>query len=234
MYYIIYEVKNKINGKSYIGKHKTDNIYDDYLGSGKYLKRALKKYGPECFEKMVLFVFDNKIDMDKKEAELVNDEFLKSGNTYNLKLGGEGSFDHLNTGSPEHIERCVQAGKKGYEVSVQTLKSLYGDDYKKRYKETYENGLLKYLKSDDPEIKKQRSHASSKSFQGKHHTEETKRKIGEANSIKQQGVNNSNYGNCWVYSLEEKRNKTIKGNELNFYLSNGWIKGMKMEYFNKK
>ena len=33
-YYFIYQIKNKINNKIYIGKHITDNPNDDYMGSG--------------------------------------------------------------------------------------------------------------------------------------------------------------------------------------------------------
>ena len=44
----------------------------------------------------------------------------------------------------------------------------------------------------------------------KKHTEESKLKIGKANSIKQQGSNNSNYGNCWIYNIDLKENKLIK------------------------
>lgn len=43
MHYIIYETTNNKNGKKYIGCHVTDNLNDEYLGSGKYLKIAIKK-----------------------------------------------------------------------------------------------------------------------------------------------------------------------------------------------
>ena len=45
MYYIIYQITNTINQKIYIGSHCTSNMNDKYLGSGKCLKHAIKKYG---------------------------------------------------------------------------------------------------------------------------------------------------------------------------------------------
>lgn len=45
MYYL-YKTTNLINHKYYIGVHYSEDIdNDDYLGSGKHLKSAIKKYG---------------------------------------------------------------------------------------------------------------------------------------------------------------------------------------------
>ena len=111
-YYTIYKVTNKINGKIYIGSHKTKNLDDGYMGSGKYLTHALQKYGLENFTKEILFIFDNPKDMYAKEAEIVNDEFLTEENTYNLKRGGFGGWDYVNE-TVDFVARNTKASQNG-------------------------------------------------------------------------------------------------------------------------
>lgn len=96
MLYTVYKITNKINGKFYIGTHKTKNLNDNYMGSGKYLRYAQEKHGLENFSKEILFVFDNPKQMYETEAAIVTEEFLADENTYNLKRGGNGGFDYLN------------------------------------------------------------------------------------------------------------------------------------------
>ena len=96
MHYLIYEVKNDINGKIYIGKHKTNDINDDYMGSGKILKRSIEKYGIENFTKTILFELETEQEMNDKEAEIVNEEFIRCGSNYNLMVGGQGGWDYIN------------------------------------------------------------------------------------------------------------------------------------------
>lgn len=47
MKYIIYKTTCLVNNMKYIGWHSTNNLNDGYLGSGKYLLRAIDKYGKE-------------------------------------------------------------------------------------------------------------------------------------------------------------------------------------------
>lgn len=90
MYHTIYLITNKINGKKYLGKHSTLDLYDSYMGSGKLIRFALEKYGIQNFEKEILFVFNNEEDMEAKEKELINESIIQSDMFYNLAPGGQG------------------------------------------------------------------------------------------------------------------------------------------------
>lgn len=49
---VVYKITNLINGKCYIGKDKHNN--PNYLGSGRRINSAIKKYGKENFIKEIL------------------------------------------------------------------------------------------------------------------------------------------------------------------------------------
>jgi len=90
--YTVYKTTNIINEKYYIGVHRTKNIYDNYLGSGRVITDAIKKYGRKNFSKEILYVFDNKDDMYQKEADLVTSLTLEDDQCYNLLQGGRNTF----------------------------------------------------------------------------------------------------------------------------------------------
>ena len=101
-YHLIYMIVNKINNKIYIGKHTTKNPYDDYMGSGKLILTAIKKYGKDNFDKIILFCLSTENEAYLKESEIVTAEFVKREDTYNLTVGGEG----FSTGEnhPRHLK----------------------------------------------------------------------------------------------------------------------------------
>ena len=87
-YYIIYKITNLLNDKIYVGFHKTEDIYDDYMGSGKLIKEAITEFGVQNFKKDIIAIFDNKDDAEALEAEIVNKDFVLRDDTYNLSIGG--------------------------------------------------------------------------------------------------------------------------------------------------
>ena len=115
--YLVYKITNNINNKIYIGVHQTKDVNDDYMGSGKVLKRAINKYGVKYFIKEILYECETQEEMLQRETDIVNKEFVRRKDTYNINLGGYGGFYCLNDGSKEHIERCTKGGKRGGKTS---------------------------------------------------------------------------------------------------------------------
>lgn len=109
-YYIIYKITNILNNKFYIGKHKTKNINDSYMGSGIVIKSAILKYGKENFKKEILYILNSEEEMNKKEKEIVNTTLIEDENCYNLTIGGVGGFSK-------------EIAKIGYENSLKKLSS---------------------------------------------------------------------------------------------------------------
>jgi len=118
MFYTVYKTTHIESGKIYVGSHKTLDLNDDYLGSGKYLKRAILKYGPSAFSREILHVFSTPEEMFSKEAEIVTEDFVKRDDTYNMKIGGFGGWDHIDnkgrTFSAQSRERMSKTKAKMY------------------------------------------------------------------------------------------------------------------------
>lgn len=165
--YTVYKTTNLLNGYIYIGVHKTDRPNDKYLGSGKYFKLAVKKYGRENFKKEVLFIYDTLEEAYEKEKELVDKSFYLREDTYNLTGGG--SYTISFYGRKGHVGSM--RGKKHKPETIEKIKKTLN-----------ETNL-------DPIVKQKRSISSKKVWikrfeenniiiwnKGKHLTEEDKLK----------------------------------------------------------
>lgn len=216
-YYTVYKVTNKKNGKLYIGVHKTTNLDDDYMGSGKYLRRSQEKHGLEYFEKEILHVFDNPEEMYAMEAKLVDADFLAEENTYNLKVGGHGGFSHINNNvefrRAKNRKAMLAAKANGaQEGCVRAYAEKMKDPEYRQKRISAFLATMRERYGENPQCLKQ--------WKGQHHTDETKQKIGKANAISQKGERNSQYGTMWI--TNEIDSTKIKKTES---ISPGWRKG---------
>lgn len=105
--FTVYKTTNLINDKIYVGVHKTNEPNDDYLGSGFALRLAIDKYGRHNFKKEILYIFQNMEDAYLKESEIVNKDFVKRSDTYNLVVGGTNYGWHFsNSTGKNNSSKC--------------------------------------------------------------------------------------------------------------------------------
>lgn len=116
MYFIVYKTTNLINGKYYIGHHRSKVLNDIYLGSGAALICAIKKYGKQNFARENLFVFSDEDTMLLCEVELI-DYHIDDRQCYNMKRGGKGGWDFVNAMNLQNCMKNTETVKKVIETS---------------------------------------------------------------------------------------------------------------------
>jgi len=110
--WIVYETRNLVSGKVYVGVHLQDGEdFDGYLGSGTALLAAIAKHGAESFERRTLFVCGSLDEAYTREAEVVTEEFCKREDTYNIKTGGRGGYGHRHTEESRQRLRDYRQGR---------------------------------------------------------------------------------------------------------------------------
>ena len=170
---VIYKTTNLINGKFYVGKDVRN--LNCYLGSGKLLKRAIKKYGKNNFVKEILEICNNLTDLEEREKFWIK-ELDSINNGYNLTEGGTGGDTFTNNSNKEEIRNKLKKRIVSEEVKMIRLNNLtpfqYGENHpnfgKKQSQETKEKRLISFQKK-----------GFNSPMEGKNHTEETKQKIRE-------------------------------------------------------
>lgn len=142
--YYIYITTNLLNNKKYIGKRKCHGEInqDNYLGSGKILKNAIKKYGKENFEKNILEICDSEESCNKREKYWIalydathNDEF------YNIASGGDGGNTYAGLSDME-LERIKEIKSK---KSIGINNPRYHADVSQETRERISNGVKRHI-----------------------------------------------------------------------------------------
>ena len=201
-YHYLYKTTNVINNKFYVGTHSTNDLNDGYLGSGRYLRRSVSKYGKDKFKIEFLEFFENRVDLMKRENELVNEDLLKDPLCMNLRVGGEGGFTKKNS-----LKETLAMNKKLWSnPDFIERKKKHGSEI---FKELHKKGKIKYGM-----------------FAGKSHSTQSKNKMRDKAELRI-GKMNSQFGTCWIHN--NKESKKIKIDKLELHLMDGWIKGRKMK-----
>lgn len=223
-HYLIYKITCSINNKIYIGKHKTNNIDDGYMGSGSLLKYEQNLFGLDKFKKEILFECNSEEEMNAKEAEIVNEDFIARDDVYNIKLGGEGGWDHINSNK----DLKLKITKIGAQASKNKIHS-WPKEVQKEFWEKITNKVQfvrsNWSKEHKAEIYAKVSNTLKDFYKtnknpmfGKHHTSETRKKISENHK----GKKNPQYGKMWICNDLTKESVRIMKTDP---IPDGWRKG---------
>lgn len=115
----IYRITNHINGKTYIGQHRYTNLNDSYMGSGKLLMLAIKKYGLCHFSKEILISdITTREEADKEEIKMIALERKNGHSEYNIVDGGQGFRGHHTDESKRKISKAFIGNQyaKGHNI----------------------------------------------------------------------------------------------------------------------
>jgi len=146
----IYKTTNLINGKIYIGEH--NGKYTNYLGSGKILKLAIKKYGKENFKREIIEECETLEELDEREIywiEFYNSRDKKVG--YNIREGGGlngGKYDMSGPNNPMYGKTHTDEVKKIISLKQKrTYLEKYGEELSFKMKKDKSE---KYMGSGNP------------------------------------------------------------------------------------
>lgn len=195
-YHFIYKTTDTRNGNFYIGMHSTNNLNDGYVGSGYRLKKLIYKYGKDIFDMEILEFLPNRKLLKKREFEIVNSDLLNEKKCMNLRVGGEGGFK-----DNEHKLKFINAGKENIKLSKSKREYILNEKRK-------DDVWLRNVNEKVSKSLKKRYETNEGTFKNKKHSDETKKKIGEKNSLKQKGSANSQYNTRWITNgIESKKIK---------------------------
>lgn len=110
-HHIIYKTTCITTGRWYIGMHSTDNLNDNYLGSGLRLKRSIKKYGRDNHIREILEQCESRMAASEKEIALLTKEIREDPMCLNCGPGGLGVVDRSPT-SEETSRKISQSNIK--------------------------------------------------------------------------------------------------------------------------
>ena len=214
----IYQIRNKINGKRYIGQSvdldKREQGHFNMLKSGthrnSHLQNSYNKHGKEAFEfKVILYAEPNKLT--RYEQELVDKH--KPEELYNIclecvdsALGVRRSEEtrrklsvaHTGNHHSEEARRKLSVAHTGKHLSEETKRKMSVAQTGKHLSEEHKRKLS--VAHAGKHLSEEHKRKLSVANIGKHHSEETKRKL----SVAQTGEKNHNYGK---HLSEEARRK---------------------------
>lgn len=225
----IYKITNNINKKIYIGQTVKERPTDRYSQHRylarhpeqekgiSYLHRAMKDYGVENFSFDVIEQIDNSF-LDEREKYWIEQYNCLSPNGYNLTTGGNGTPGFSRPQTIEEREKRQKSNKEFYinhpeaiEAQRERTKKLWeNEEYRKKVTESNRK-----FYSEHPDKFK----GENNPFYGKHHTEESLKKIHAAANKRKLKIAQLDKDTLEIIKIHDG----VKDAERALNIGHGWI-----------
>lgn len=231
MYGYIYETTNLINGKKYVGQHKSQKFDKDYLGSGKILRQAVLKYGFNNFKCVVLYECNSQEEMNELEIKTIKEYKSKLGDMcYNISTQA-GTWN-----MPENHEVWNKGIKLSdeykHKISEGTKKAMKNPEVRQKILARNDRYLLGNTNAKGKRTEEQRKRISEATKKAMNNADiKDKVRRGMANRTKEdldlwkKRQRECRLGRLW-YSKGDAH-KQISKEEEEKYILDGWHKGRK-------
>lgn len=214
---IVYKIKCKINNKIYIGIHATNNINDEYMGSGSELIKDQNKYGVINFDKSILYDYSTINEALLKEAEIVDDDFLQRQDTYNISNGGGAIL----------VNKSTLINDTGLIDFIKTAitDSIITKEFTKELIPLIKNHIIKNTcdKLIDDITKDEWVQIGLRNnwFRKSVHSTCTRNKISQSKI----GKPSMNKGKIWITDNQSNKSRLINPEQLDKFIKQGWSTG---------
>ena len=160
MYYV-YIIRNLLNSKTYIGKHKVSDKKDTYMGSGSILNQAYQKYGKENFIKHIIDYADSLDEINALEKCYIAMFRAIDMAEYNILNGGDGvSSENVSGSKNPMFGKSAFADKS--ESEMQIIRQHMSESRKGEKNSMYGKNAYENLTADEYDLMCQRKSIKSK------------------------------------------------------------------------
>jgi hypothetical protein len=244
-YNFVYQIKNLINGKIYVGVHGTYNMNDGYMGSGNLIVKSIAKHGTENFEKTILKQFDSFEEALTYEEFIVNREFVMREDTYNLRTGGyQNPYYSDETRKKISNTQTLRFTNKNErnKIRIAQKRKWATEEYRAKMTEIHNDpvrcdkvsvGVSTWIANNREEFDEridrinhdpEKIRKTAEKHTGMKRTDETKRKQSASKKkfVAENGTAAFGAGAIYIHNIETKERKRISADEI---IPSGWKRG---------
>ena len=200
--HFIYRTTCLANGKTYIGQKLQCKGCNKYLGNGKALKAAVKKYGKENFKREIICYASTQLLTNFLERYYIKLERQKGKAEYNISDGGCGNngVRHFSEEHKAKISNAMKNIRHSKEWNANAAKARVGIHFKRgKFSEEH----LEHLK----EARKRRALPSNET---KEKTRETcKKRMSEVSRAFREDNKNLSWNEFQKYYKNNNRAQTL-------------------------